>query len=130
MKPHHDACLGLTFFVRDRLFVIGIAEQSEDRAIHPRTRLDHVRNKTLLRLFVEIVEGLPARLLMLLQVVIGPIRHPFQLLPAEGKVVFYVVGALRIKGAIGVRHRQDVQLLARDTDVLVKSDPLVLPVLE
>src|SRR6185369_189313 len=102
-ETHHNARFTFAFVVGYGVFVVGLADEGEHGAINPRARLDHMWHETLLRLFIEEIERLAADVLMLSQVVIGAISDAFEFLPAERKIVFDVVGALGIKGAIGIR---------------------------
>ena len=94
MKSQHDARLHFSLFIRRFVFGIGFADQRQHGAIDSGARLDHVRNEFLFRFFVEIFERFAARVLVLRQIVIGPIRDAFQLLSAERKFVFDVVSSL------------------------------------
>ena len=58
MKSQHDARFHFPLFIRRVVFVIGVADQREHRPIDARARLDHVRDKTLFRFLIEIIERL------------------------------------------------------------------------
>ena len=63
---------------------------------------------------VEIIQRFAAGLLVLREVVIGAVGDAFELLDAEGKLVFDVVGALGIEGALVGGDVVDVELVARE----------------
>ena len=94
MKTQDNARFHFAFFVRRLVFRICFADQCEHSAIDAGARLNHVRNKSLFRLLIEILKRFTARFLVLRQIVVGPIRDAFELLPAERKIVFDVVGSL------------------------------------
>src|SRR5262249_32420369 len=98
MKTHDNPSLTFALFVSHRFFREGLANQREQGAIDTGARLDHMRGETLFGFFVKVVKRLATGLLMLTQVVIGPISHAFQLLAPEGKIIFDVVSTFRIKG--------------------------------
>jgi len=61
------------------------------------------------------------------EVVVGAVRDTFEFLDAEGKLVFNVVGFLRVKCPLAIRHIEDMQLLARDAHLAVKLQALLEP---
>ena len=128
METQHGACLGVSLFVSDRLLVEGLAKERERGAIHPGAGLDDMRDEAFLRGFVEIIERLAGVLDVLPEVVVGAVGDAFQLAHAEGEFVFEVVGFLRVEGALAVRDVFDVDLRARDADVLIKFQALLEPV--
>ena len=67
---------------------------------------------------------------MLREVVVGAIRDAFEFLASKRKTVFDIVSAFRIEGALIIRHCHDVQLVARDTNVLIKLQAFFLPIFE
>src|SRR5438552_843073 len=89
-----------------------------------------MRNESLLRLIIKILERFTATFLVLLQIVVSAIRNAFELLPSKREIVFDVVGALGIKGALSTRYIQHVQFRTPNTDVLVKLQPFFQPVIE
>ncbi len=94
MKAQDDAGLRVPLFVSDSLLVVCRANEREHRAIHAGARLDHMRDESLLRLLVEIIERLPAGVLVLGEVVVRPISHALELLDAEWELEFNVVSPL------------------------------------
>ena len=91
MKTQHDPRFHFAFFVGRLVLRIRFANQRQHCAIDPGARLNHVRNKFLFGVLVEILERFSARLLMLRQIVIGSVGDAFQFLPPERKIVFDVV---------------------------------------
>ena len=89
--------------------------------------LDDMRQELLLGLLVEVFERLARALLVYAEVVIGAVSDTLELLDAEGEFVFDVVGLLRIKRTITIGHIEDVQLGARDADLLVKLEAFLKP---
>ena len=128
MESHHNPRFHFSFFIRGAVFVVSIANQRQHRPIDSRAWFDHVRDKALLGFLIEIIERLAAGLDMLLQIIIGAIRDPLQLLSPKGKFVFDVERAFGIKCALFFRHIQNVQSFPGNPDLLVKPDSLFQPV--
>src|SRR5437762_13059448 len=83
MESQHYPRFHFALVVRRLIFCVCVADQSEDGAIHARAWFDNMRDESLLRLVVEILERLTTAFLMLQQIVIGPVRNPFELLPTK-----------------------------------------------
>src|SRR4029453_14927448 len=130
MKPQKRPSFHLALVVRRLVLRISFTNHREHSSIDAGTRLDDVRDKSLLRLLVEILERFGARFLMLRQIVVGAIRHTFDFLAAEREIVFDVVSAFGIKRALLIRYVKEVQVCARYADVLIKLQALFFPVLE
>ena len=67
---------------------------------------------------------------MLRQIVISPIRDTFQFLPSKREIVFDVVSSLGIERTFFVGNSEHVEFATRDSDVLVKLEPLFFPIFE
>src|SRR6478752_10285706 len=97
MKPQKRSPFHFALVVRRLVLRISFANHREHSSIYAGTRLDDVRDKSLLRLLVEIVERFAARFLMLRQIVGGAIRHTFEFLAAKQEIEFDVVSTFGIK---------------------------------
>ena len=84
----------------------------------------------LLRLFVKILQGLAAGLLVLREIVVCPICHTLKLLHSERKLEFDVVRPLGVVRAFLGRNLVNMQKLRRNTDIRIKTQALSQPVLE
>src|SRR5204863_4907049 len=103
MKPQRRPPFHFALVVRRLVLRISFANHREHSSIYACTRLDDVRNKSLLRLLVEILERFAARFLMLRQIVVGAIRDAFEFLAAKREIVFDVVSAFGVKRALFIR---------------------------
>src|SRR6476620_11833952 len=112
MKPQKRPPFHFALVVRRLVLPISFTNHRKHSSIYAGTRLNDVRDKSLLCLLVEILERFAARFLMLRQIVVGAIRHTFELLPSKRKIVFNVVSAFGIKRALFIRHVQEVQVCA------------------
>ncbi len=79
---------------------------------------------------VEIFERFAAVLLVLREIVVAAMGDAFEFLDAEGKFVFEVVGALRVKRAVLVGDGEDVDFGARDADGFVPGEAFLEPLFE
>ena len=125
MEPEHDARLAL-----DLVFVVGIEEEGEGRAIGPGRRLDHVRQVTLAPLLVEVAQVLAAALGVTPEVEVGAVGDPLELGPREGEPVLDVAARLRVVGELVGPVRAHAESLRRETEVGVPAQALFAPVFE
>src|SRR6266480_5737960 len=65
VETQDNACFLFSFFIGRLIFGIRFTNERQHGAVHARTRFDYVRNKSLLRLFIEILERFAAGLLVL-----------------------------------------------------------------
>ena len=93
METQYKSRFHFAFFVGRFVFRVRLANQGQHCAIDAGARLHNVRNKSLFRFLIKILERLPAGFLMLGQIVIGAISNAFELLAAERKIVFDVIGS-------------------------------------
>src|SRR5438552_17321800 len=126
MESEHD-----TLLAAHLLFLVGVEQEGEQRAIHARRGLDHERHQVLLALLVEVRERLAAELRVLLEVEVGAIRGTHELAPAHRELVEEVHRALGIMGELvaGVLVQLHVlrgQAVAREPGLAI-GDPTVVP---
>src|SRR3990170_2229733 len=114
---------------RSPLDAVSVHEKREQRPIDARRRLDHEREVPLLPFLVEIGQILPARLRVSAQVVVGAVRDPLELRPAERELVLDVGGRLRVVRQLVLLVRAHAELLLADPQVDVPLEPRVHPVL-
>ena len=126
MEVHDGADVALAVLAQF-LFVEGFADNGQHRAVATGRRLHHVGNETLAGSLVEVLHGLAGAFLVAAQVIIGAVGDTHELLHAEGELVLQVVGLLGVEGALFIRHVEDVNLIAGDTDVLVELEALLQP---
>src|SRR4029450_12860742 len=93
-------------------------------------RLYYIGQVALFILLVEVRQVLTARLLMGLEVEVGPVRDALDLLPPEGELVLHVRRGLRVVRELVGLVRPQPQLLLADPEVAGPPPPLVDPVLE
>src|SRR5207342_2423144 len=97
MKPQQCPPFHFALVVRRLVLRISFTNHREHSSIYAGTRLDDVRDKSLLRLLVEILQRFAARFLMLRQIVVRSVSNALKLLPPERKFVFDIVRAFGIK---------------------------------
>ena len=143
VEAHHGADVGLAAFLGEVFFVVGFANEGEDGAVATGGGLDDVGKEFLLRLLVEILEGLLPILVngvsvivfsgqgfgVGAEVVVAAVGDAFEFLLAEGEVVFDVVSLLRIVGAFAVRDVEDVELVGIESDLGIELEALGEPFL-
>src|SRR6478752_5814573 len=110
MKPQKRPPFHFALVVRRLVLRISFTNHREHSSIDASARLDDVRDKSLLRLLVKILERFAARFLMLRQIVIRSVSNALKLLPPERKFIFDVVSAFGIKRALFIRHVEEVQV--------------------
>src|SRR5262249_20088055 len=65
VETQDNACFHFAFFIGRLIFCIRFTNEREHCAVYASTRFDYVRNKSMLRLFIEILKRFAAGLLML-----------------------------------------------------------------
>ena len=128
MQPHHHA--GIVLFGVHHFFVVRVAQHRQHAALHPKTRLDHIRDVVFAGFLIEIGQILAGGVLVLGQVVIGAIRHTPQLTPAEREQELEVGGRFGIEAQLlGIVVTQ-TQILVFQTDAQQELVAEIAPVLE
>ena len=128
-KDHpHVVLLGV-----HHLFVIGVAEDGKDRALHAQRGLDDVGDIVLVLVLVVVGQVLARGVLVLGQVVVGAVGHAPQLAPAEGEEELKVGGGFGVEAQLlGVVVPQ-AQVLVLQTDgqkpVVAELPPVLEPLL-
>ncbi len=124
MEPKHRAGV-----VVDLLLVVRGEQERRHRAGRPGSRFDHVRHVPLVGLRVEVVELLPRRRGVRLEVEVGALGDALELVepPREPELD---VGRTRrvVRQLVGV-VRAEEQHVGRDAELDVPVEPLVAPVL-
>ena len=96
METHYGALVAAL----ELLFVISRAQEGQRDAVRAQRRLDDVGNITGLFDIVKISQILSGGVLVLGQVIIGPVRDAPQLTPAEGEQELDVRGRFGIEGKL------------------------------
>ena len=91
-EAQHGADVLLALVVGEDFLVEGLADEGQHGAVAAGGRLDDVGQEALLGFLIEVDQGFTGAFFMHAQVVVGAVGHAFQLLDAEGKLVFDVVG--------------------------------------
>src|SRR3712207_1942810 len=84
----------------DVLLVIGLAEESENDAVGAQRGLNHIRNILLVLGIIEVAHIDTGDLLMLGQIIVGPISNSPELTPAKGEGILDIGSALGVEGQL------------------------------
>src|SRR5256885_13764593 len=106
MQPQHHPLLAFHLFL-----VVCVHHHHERRAVGAGRRFDHVRDESLVRRHVQILELLSREFLVAREVEVRAVVDPFEFLPPEGKIVLNVVGVLRVVRQLLFRVLVKPQLL-------------------
>ena len=113
------------------LLVVGVHQHRQHAALHAQRRLHHIGDVALVGLGVEVGQVLAGHGLVLVQVVVGAVRHAPQLAPAEGEQELEVRGGLGVEAQLlGVVVTQpQVLVLQADAQqpVVAEGAPVVEP---
>src|SRR5271155_76928 len=126
IEAQHNALL-----VLHHIFVVGVEQENQHRAIDPERRLNHPWTVARLGILIEISEVLAARRRMLIEVVTATLGNAFELAPSERVVVLEVGGAARIMRQLFLGVLMEAQVLALGAElqkpVAAMLDPVVEP---
>ncbi len=110
------------------LFVISIDQEGEGGPGGAGCRLDRIREEALVVVRVEVAEVLPGVLRMLLEVVVGSICDPLQLVPVPGKPVLDVDGLGRIVAQLILAMGPDAEIGLGHAESEIPAEASLLPV--
>src|SRR5262249_20419517 len=120
-----------SLLVLDHVFIVGVEQERERRAIDSGGRLDYPRPEALLALLVEVGQILAAELGVLIQIVAAALGDSLELAPSERVAELDVSGAARVVRQLvgGMRTQLDMIRFHTEFDVPVKAliDPVVEP---
>ena len=128
MEPHDRADVVL-LRVHD-LLVVGLHQQCQGHPVCAQGGLDDIGDIVLVLLLIEVGQVLAGVLLVLGQIVVGPVRHAPQLAPAEGEQILKVRGGLGVEGQLLGLMVPQAQVLVPDVQALQPVMAVGPPVLE
>ncbi len=125
MQVEHGPQLALGY-----VFIIGIAEEGQHRAVHTGRWLDDVGDNMLVGLFIK-VGHLPAAVFGVLpQIVIAAVGDALQLRPAHGEIVVDVVTFLGVMRQFFLAVGTQAQVILPDAETQIPPASLLEPVVE
>ena len=128
MEPHDGADVVLLRI--HHLFVVGLHQQGQGHPVRAQGGLHHIGDIVLVLLLIEIGQVLAGVLLMLGQVVVGPVRHAPQLPPAEGEQILKVRSGLGVETQLLGLVIPQPQILLLDVQALQPVVAVRPPILE
>ena len=121
----------IVFLLVQNLLVIGAAQESQYHPIRSQRRLDDIGDVTDIFLVVEISKILPGHLLMASQVIVGPVRDPPELSPAEGEQELDIRRRLAVEAQLLLRVIPEPHLFRLHTKLLqpvaAERPPVIKP---
>ncbi|CAN4006139.1 SAM-dependent DNA methyltransferase, partial [Dysosmobacter welbionis] len=125
----HDGA-DVVLFCIHHLFIVGFHQQGQGHPVRAQGGLHHIGDIVLVLLLIEIGQILAGVLLMLGQVVVGPVRHTPQFPPAEGEQILKVRSGLGVETQLLGLVIPQPQILLLDVQALQPVVAVRPPILE
>ena len=110
------------------LLVIGCAQECQSHTVSAQGRFDHIWDVLFLALIIKVGHILSGYILVLCQVIVGPVRNSPQLSPAKWEQELQVSGRLAVKGELLLLMIPCTHLLILDAQGLQPVDAVLLPI--
>lgn len=125
MQAQDHPLLALDFF-----FIVGIDQAGQQSPVASGRGFNDVGNIFFLCLFVPITQVFAREFFVARQVEVGPVVDTFQLFPAEGELVFDVIGLLGVMGQVAGTMFMPAEIFGTDAEVEIKLLVLLFPISE